>query len=333
VKARLEARISEIVVAGLLHPPTLSVDLKGATLAEVAAALNKQLGAPYIYVTPGSVAPPLTLVAREQPLWDILRQLNEQLLMSFNQLTSRPSTGAAEVIKLDPPLPWTLRQKILTTDGVGMVPQFSGDPAAGNWTLRCRMFADPRVRLTGYQRALQVDKVIDQDGRAIAVIPPTPAMYSSAAGTTWSMTCTATFGQAPGVKAIKELRGSVLVEVLENQDMRSIDLTKEQKEPLLTAAGTFGLEKAANGDLKVKWAPSEAGAGNPPFMRVYGDEGGQGLSTSPGTVSWNIPASSVPGRATTVEIIVSRNVRKATLPVVLKDVEVPGSEEPVGRRP
>jgi hypothetical protein len=332
VKARLEARISEIELEALLHPPKLSVDLKAATLEEVAAALNKQLGAPYIYVAPDIVAPPLTLKAREQPLWDILRQLNEQLLMSFDNTTVRLPTGAAEVITLEPPLPWTLRQKVLVTDGVGIVPQqFSGNPATGNWTLRCRIFADPRVQLTGYQWELQVEKAIDQEGRAIGVNPPSPAMYSSGTGATWSMNCTVTFAPRAGVKAIKELRGSVRVEVLDNQDMRTLDLTKEQKEPLVTVAGTFRLEKAANGDLTVKWEPSAEGAANPPSMRVYGDEGGQSLSTSPGTRSWSIPAGNVPGRAATVEIMVSRKARKAVLPVVLRDVEVPADAEPVRR--
>ncbi len=222
VKARLEARISEIEVDAVLHPPKLSVDLKDATVAEVVAALNKQLGAPYVYIAPDSVAPRVTLQAREEPLWDILRQLNEQLQMSFDHTTK----GGAEVITLEAPLPWTLRQKIQTTDGVGIVPlQVSGNPATGNWTLFCWLFADPRVQLTGYEWALRVEKAVDQDERALEVIAvPTATTSWGGPGTTWLMNCTVTFAPRAGVKAIKELRGSVMVEVKVSGESRKVAL-------------------------------------------------------------------------------------------------------------
>jgi hypothetical protein len=112
VKARLQTRISEMELDALLHPPKLSVDLKDATLADVAAALNKQMGAAYIEDGPiprGLPAPRVTLQAQDQSLWGILARLNEQVPMAF---TARQAT----TFSLDPLAAAAPRRRILVTE-------------------------------------------------------------------------------------------------------------------------------------------------------------------------------------------------------------------------
>jgi hypothetical protein len=238
VKARLEARIAELIVEPLLHPPKLSVDLKDATLVELAAALNKQMGAAYIEGTAtarGGVLPRVTLVAKEQPLWKILRQVNETLPMAFSRSTVQTPSGSINTIRLipepaaAPPLPAAAsRPRLFTTEGVGTVPQTAGDPATGNWEVRCTIYTDPRVRLARYATTLRVERALDQDGRALVAVPPTQSGMAAPVPPLSSLNCTATLAAAPQVKAIKELRGSVAVEVVESEELVGILIFHER---------------------------------------------------------------------------------------------------------
>jgi hypothetical protein len=335
VKVRLEARIGEIVVDGLLHPPKLSVDVKDTPLAEFAAILNKQMGAQYVEVdksVPG-VPPRVTLKAQDQPFWEILQQVMEQAPASLKLASTRTQSETINTIQLVPVTPARQKSHVPVVDGMMMTLGILGNPASGQWQVVCGVTADPRVRLTGYLEMLQVDKAIVQDGREIKPIPATGRKvatgipFSSASGGA----AAAAFASIPGVTAIKELRGSVVVEVAENMHFVSIDLTKELK-PVATPWATFTVEQAGNGDLTVTMEPPRGahGAGNTTTgsgfasrftARVLDKEGNAIIRAWSSTTTTTLPTSTK--GPTLLEIAIPWKTWEVRLPVIGRDLEVP----------
>src|SRR4051812_41426506 len=95
-----------------LHPKPITVATKGK-VKDLVTAINDQLGWPCLEAGPLNLDVDIT--AHEQPLWEILRQVNERSGVSFNyrtpkaiELTPTPVKGAG---------PMTV------TDGVGVIPQ------------------------------------------------------------------------------------------------------------------------------------------------------------------------------------------------------------------
>jgi hypothetical protein len=325
----------------VLHPPKLSLELKDATLGEVAAALNKQLGGEYVRAdggARGAAAPRVTLKAQAQPLWEILRQVHGQVPLAFSAPGDEGVETRTGMIGLRPPSGRTRPQPVYVTDGVCTVPLPAGDPATGNWELRCWVYTDPRVRLTYHMSALRVDKAIDQDGRALAGLPTLSARTLAGMSPRPMAYATAAFAAAPGLKAIKELRGSLAVEVLESTDTVKIDLTKPQNEPIATEVGKFTVEKGAGGEFTVKLEPAAgtgAGRADRPVdrspgsvleMRMIDNTGAvQSVPTGSGRQSWTVRVSNRARSAASLEIVLCLKTREGELPVVFKDLEVPAN--------
>ncbi len=349
VKARLRTRISEIELDALLHPPKVSVDVKDAPLAELAAALNRQMGAEHVQVDTSvrGVPPRVTLKAEDQPFWEILRQLMEGAPISFTTSATRTPLGTINTVKL---VPATGKSQYHVVDGVLIAPGIPEDPATGEWLIGFTICTDPRVRLTSCPSMLQVEKAIIQDGSEILAILPREALPNAARGvrTTGRMVatgmpdlvvhCSATFAQAASVKAVKELRGSVTVTVAESEHFVNIDLTKELK-PVVTPWGKFTVEKAFNGDLTVSMASAggadaAGGTATEPgyparlVLRVLDDQGNTivpawSTITATTRVPVDTPIAARGRPAAALEIAVPGKTREVRLPVVVKDLEVP----------
>jgi hypothetical protein len=237
-------------------------------------------------------------------------------------------------------------QPMYVTEGVCAVARPQGEPATGNWELRCWIYTDPRIRVTYSMSALRVEKAIDQDGRELKVLPTLSTWGKVWMGPRPMANCTAAFAAAPGLKAIKELRGSLGVEVLEKTEKVKIDLTKERKEPVTTAMGKLTVEQGDNGEYTVKLEPvavaAATGGAESPVARevetaveiyLVDNIGGlQQVRTDSSQRSWPVRVSN-PGRtAVRLEIMLSQGARKVTLPVVFKDLEVPANTAPLPRR-
>jgi hypothetical protein len=348
VKARLGARISEIELDAVLHPPKLSVDLTDAPLAELAAALNEQMGAEYVQVdkSVAGVPPRVTLKAQDQPLWEILRQLMVRAPVTFALSSTRTASGTINTIKL---VPARGPRPVHVTDGVMTALGGLGDPATGEWSIFFLICTDPRVRLMSYMSVPQVDKAIAQDGRAMVAMLPLAPGVDRTAGRKISVgipdsviRCDARFAPELGVTAIKELRGSLAVEVAESEHFVNIDLTKELK-PLVTPWGTITVEKAANNDLTVNLepvartnAPADPTTGSNAAanlaLRVLDDLGNEVIAprrtmTTTTRLSLKPPFGWDARPPAVLEIGIPWNTREVRLPVVVKDLAVPPPQE------
>jgi hypothetical protein len=352
VKARLRVRIGELAREPLLQAPRLSVDVKDATLVEVAEALNEEMGLSFIQFAPGAATLRVTLKSQDQFLWDILRQVHEQKPMSVsNGKLVTPPARPINLIKLELPtegLPPRPVRPICVVDGVCTTPYIlPAEYSDGNLAVGCMIYTDPRVQLMRYARTLRVEKAIDQDGRAMVEVPPESKGMGLPQGAVSKIECRATFAQDPQVKVIRELRGKAIVEVLESEDVATIDLTNAQHEPLATAWGRFTLETAANGGFTLRLAPAAAApgtagrapepataAGAPmPVVRLIYDTGDTTQLIAAGSRSWNITrrmgTSLGPRTAAMLEIVLSQKTREVALPVVIRDLDVAANTPPV----
>lgn len=326
-----------------LHPPKLTVNLKDTSLANLAMTLNSQLGGDYVRTDGGrrgAVGPAnLTINAKDQTLWEILRQVHLQSPQAF----SIPWEGVDNRtgnITLGPPSGRTPPQQVYVTDGVCAVPLPQGDPATGNWVLRCRLYTDPRVRMTYNMTALRVEKALDQDGRALEPLPTLSGWDRNGLMPGPMVSCTATFAAAPGLKSIKELTGSVAVEVVEKTQTVKIDVQKELKEPTESAIGKFSVQKVNdNGLIVTLERPAGAepakepgatsrSAGKVLVIHTIDTNGGVlDMSGPDNAKSWNLQPSSKTRIPASLEIEVCLKSRETTLPVVFKDLPIP--ENPV----
>ena len=327
----------------VLHPPKLSVDWKEMPLEEVSAALNAQLGGQYFRCETNGrgTGARVTLKVQDQPLWEILRQLHGQVPMAFSvpgDLGVNAATGVVNLIPAGRATP----QPVYVTDGVCTVPRPTGDPATGDWELRCWIYTDPRVRLAYYMSALRVEKAIDQDGRELKVLPTSSRRELAGTGSRPMAVCTAAFAAAPGLKVIKELRGSAAVEVLERTQTVKIDLTKPQQEPVTTAVGKFTVEQGGNGEYTVKLEPAAGTAATRPAdspvaregwtvleMHLIDNLGNKGSvliqPMASGRQNWTMQVTTRGRSAASLEIVLCPNAREMALPVVVKDLEVPAN--------
>ncbi len=353
VKAALAGRISAMELDAILHPPMLSVDVKDMPLAELAAALNKQMGGAYIQLdrSRGGEPPRVTAKAQDQPLWEILRQLEEQAPIAHTTSETRTPTGTINTVKL---VPATGTRQVQVVDGVMTVAQILGDPGTKEWQISFLISTDPRVRVTSYQSEVQVDKAIIQDGRAIPAslsMGPLPAVMGGVRTVGRMLTtgmpdsvlhCSATFAQDAKVKAIRELRGSVAVTVAESEDFVRIDLTKEPK-PVTTPWGRFTVEWGGANDLTVTAEPARGvdAPGGTTTGAAYASRlvlcvldkggnaivGGWGMVTTTSRIPLNTPRAAAMGPAAVLEIGIPGKTREVRLPVLVKDLEVPARPE------
>ena len=104
VKAGLQAALEAMTRTKFLLSSPLSIDVRNATLADVAQALNKALNANLIAASE-SDGERFTLSARQRPFWEIISQVAEQTPLRFSDLPDsrmtigvfRPSTDPRSI--------------------------------------------------------------------------------------------------------------------------------------------------------------------------------------------------------------------------------------------
>jgi len=164
VKARLEARVSAMELYNLLHPPGISLNLKDATLSDVAAAINRQMNGA-VAVQGSMTGPVFTLQTDNVPFWQVVDQIHRQNPVSVS--SGSASSGNTPSVRLTPLPNGATAASYKFVDTFAHTVQVSGSPATGNWSLRLVFYADPRVKVSQYSARLVVDKITDQDGRSL----------------------------------------------------------------------------------------------------------------------------------------------------------------------
>ena len=344
VKTRLDARIAEIEVYTALHPKPLTVDLTNRTLGDLVNALNEQLGIEErwgvraVKVSSGSGLA-VAITAQDQPLWEILRQVQEKtpLYITSAMQTNGPrqvinlATGLTEVVQM---------QRLYVTDGIGIVAH-AGNNISGECVLTCEVFTDPRVRLAS-AKAINLELALDQDGKSLKQVVPaaeTRALTSAArpsvppsAGRTnvlTAFTCRATFANGPGVNVIKEVRGTVDVEVVVRERTVVVDLTKETNKPFPVGDGTLSVDAFPDGTIVFE--SKFRGGLN---VELFGENHVKVRAVSiPGAFPGGSTGMSAKAPlAKTMEYAVTDQTRPAKLPIVIRDLPVkPASPPHAGR--
>jgi hypothetical protein len=119
----------------------------------------------------------------------------------------------------------------------------------------------------------------------------------------------------------------VAVEVCVKDEAAEIDLTKEQKEPLVTTLGKFTVQTAANGGHTLTLEPAVAKElMTNCTIKVLDDKGQSTLmsfSLVEGRTSWTIPGRISTRNVALVRITLPPTTRKAVLPVLLRDYKLP----------
>ena len=338
VKARIEERLDAMELYGLTHPAPLSVRWANATLAEVAADLNAQLGDALILPVAGPGK--YTLAADNQSFWDIINQLNRQSPLNVASSLTVSSGMTRYVLRLQQLAAAPPTYNLIDTFAV--TPQISGQPATGNWMMLVRGFSDPRVRVMQYSQ-LRLEKITDQDGNSLLplVLTNSTAMINSIRPMiAWSSY--ATLNAAPTVTRIKELRASIALSLLEKETTVAIDLSKEAA-PIDGPHGKITVEQipAANGTFMLRITASTAAANSPPVstlarslpltIRVL-DKDGKVLqntlaiqSTFSGVTQIGMPAQVAAGSPSKVELTWPDKTRDMVLHVELQDIEIPAA--------
>jgi hypothetical protein len=145
-----------------------------------------------------------------------------------------------------------------------------------------------------------------------------------------SFNMSAWFAAAPGVTAIKSLRGSVVLEILETEKKISIDPNDLPKEPVETPLGKLITEKTAAGGYTLKIArPEDAAAAGPGALQVVMKSTNgrvQTFNTMNIYTGVSIDARVMPQ---TFELYFPEKVREVTVPILLENVTIMPERPPM----
>ena len=343
VKARLNARVAEIELHALLNPRPLTVNLVDATLADVAAALNKQVGSESVQSS-GAQNARFTLKAADLPFWEIVGKIDSEIPMNISSSTSISSNGSTmNTIRLSPLVGDASLRRLGRSESFGTLFAASGNRMTGNWSVRFTIYCDPRLRVAQYSSIMRLDKLIDSEGRNLMpLVISTGNSLATPSRPVGSFSSSATLTAAPGVKGIRELRASIPMSILESERTYIIDLNKPDNAAIDSPRGKITVEKNARGEPVLKIAsPSAPGSpstsvslGSVLSVRVLDKSGAQfrSISTTASEIALP-PLSTAPARggegppvvreAATAEITMTEKVREFILPVELKNFELP----------
>jgi len=265
VKARLAARVDAMELYTWLHPPLLSIDVKDGTPADVATALSRQMGAEL--VSAGNSPIPgnrYTLQAANQPLWEILRQLNEQSPLNFDQIGSNPNNPPLKLEYQDKSQPSNL--KIMGAFALRIV--FMGTPGSSAWRMRITGYADPRLNVLDVS-AFQVDSMKDQGGSSLlpllVAVDPGAHPTLSSPHVPWSDQLR--LNPAPGLKSLGTFKVTYAVTLFTGISSKKVDLQKSMTKSVDTPHGRVVLEEAADGKITLKLPLSDGKSTPVPDLR------------------------------------------------------------------
>jgi len=351
VKARLAARVNAMELYTWLHPPLLSLDVKDATPADIAAALSRQMGGEYVFSGNGTFpGNRFTLRAANQPLWEILRQLNEQSPLNFDP--SGPNHYPLQLDYLNKSQPSNLK----IVDAFALRIAFMGTPGSSTWRMRITGYADPRLNLVDVS-GFHIDTMKDQDGRDILplLIAVDPGIRPSLSGPHVPWSDQLRFNAVPGLKRLDTFKVSYAVSLFSGEAGKKVELQKGMTKSVDTPRGRVVLEEAADGKITLKLPAGDGksvpnpGAGHPvPYQNTLAGPAVSGvivrlppMLNANGAVSHpQMNVGLMRGEERTLdrgpevkeaEVTWMEKTRQLTLPIEYKNLEVPAIGLPIPR--
>ena len=242
VKTRLLSRIDFMEFDILTHPSGLTVHLKDATIADLAAALNRQLGKTLVVVSnsgPGRIR----IDAENRPFWEIIKQADAQVPLALATVSSITPEGMLNQLQLTPEgnVPHDLR----IVGPFAITPSYLPARNLAPWSIRFALHSDPRVALCGFT-VVEVAKIDDKDGNSLLNAVAVPRTSVSLVKPTLDGSVGVGFERDTPVTAIKELRGTSTIKIVQSERVIAVDLTAESPAAVDSPVGKLTIGKSQN---------------------------------------------------------------------------------------
>jgi hypothetical protein len=175
IQALIEQRLNELKAkqaqVDLMHLPPISLNVSGATLPQLATALNDALNPPLKIMSVGSAnLGNWTLDVKDKPFWDVFAALTQQQALSFSsggtQLRLMRSGTAIRRYALDGPA-IAYVNSINYSRSVALQTPTGERPSPASLSVTVIVAADPRVRVTRFQN-LSLLSATDDAGNTLA---------------------------------------------------------------------------------------------------------------------------------------------------------------------
>lgn len=242
VKARLLNRYEQIEEDAALNPPPISIDVKDASLAEVAAALNKAMGermsaagAGFTTVDNGPGGSTYTLKAVDEPFWDVFMKLSKQGEIQVQPYQGlqliRSNTGIRRGVVSGPFCVYA--QSLSYQRTVDLQKDVGEELQPASLMLSYGVAIDPRVQLIAYTTPV-LSSVMDDAGNELLKAGFTAGGNRvSSLRRQWSFPTSIPLEIVPGGKKIVSakgvMRGTVMVS---QQEIEVADLEKQGNTPI-----------------------------------------------------------------------------------------------------
>jgi hypothetical protein len=337
-QARLLRRARDMRVYLALHPKPLSLTLQNATLQEVAAAINREVGSTVVSA-PGAPVEGKRFKVPPKPrsFVELYQYLNAQ-----HPLTLSSQNGTVVFHHAAQSGGWVPANGFLVYGSVGQV---FGQLANGKWgqvnasQLKVMVICDPRMQVVRSARMLDLVEALDDrktslDNPAQNRVPPGgPAALMGATLPGVMASGSYRLGAAHAqAKKIARVKASLRLEVAVDVERLTIeDIDAEVQKPITLSNGTFLIRGVTrNGVLRVDagWSPRRADAGGSEgslMMYTYIDSAGKtvgaGTYDRGGSSSmWSGQPAPGPVR---LQILVPMQTEEVTVPIMLTNLPLP----------
>jgi hypothetical protein len=230
VKARLMKRSEALEEEAAVNPPGISIDVKDASLTEVAAALNEATGAGFTAIEGSMEGVSYTLKAVDEPFWDVFMKLNQQgefAVQSVQGLRLRRTTGGMRRGVVSGA--FLIYGQSLAYQRMADLQRDAGEELQpGRLTLSFGVAVDPRVQVVAYAPVMTSVKddlgneLVKAGGRAAVVGPLGVARRQ------WTMVSSCELEIVPGGKKIVLAKGTVRATVIMAQAKVQVDDLEKQ---------------------------------------------------------------------------------------------------------
>ncbi len=247
VKARLAQQIERLELENMVHPPPVSLEVKGAGIEDLAAAFSKATGVAWT-TWPGSPkAGPWTLTAQERPLWDVFMALERQASLHVQNSEGKVLLQAGPMRPgglgpIDGDWTETVAGDYLFYVGmaretrlvmVNGAPRAVEDPRP-TIKLEYGFRGDPRLRLVRCGMP-EIEKIVDDEGQVLYVRPTARAhSFAGVEPALPELNTALSFPAPPGARRKVTISGRMQVlEALERERVELKEVTAVQSDPVI----------------------------------------------------------------------------------------------------
>ncbi|HVS71719.1 MAG TPA: hypothetical protein VHQ47_10735 [Phycisphaerae bacterium] len=180
VKERLMNRVEALEVEAAVNPPPIDFDVESGSIRDVADALQKATGVPWLTWNQGGPPQLFTLHAKDKPLWEVFMALNAQhgiTLQQSNEIQLILNSQTIRHGQVQGPLlfyPLTL-SRVLDLQASGHLPDGDIPPdansAAPHLEFTFGVLGDPRLKIAKAWMP-EITEAVDDKGNVLSRTPP-----------------------------------------------------------------------------------------------------------------------------------------------------------------